>query len=130
MVKNKLYNGIKIMENFKETVYENYRYIEGTENVCHDELLESLEFSTLTTLDCNIPNVSIKKYMSNGVIEVPILKKTQLMFMKWTKEKKKHFHGYFQLVGLDFHMNESKSCHYQCILKIDCIITGVISEKT
>lgn len=33
---------------------------ERTENVCHDEHLESLEFSTLTPLDCNIPNVSIK----------------------------------------------------------------------
>lgn len=28
--------------------------------MCHDEHLESLEFSTLTPLDCNIPNVSIK----------------------------------------------------------------------
>lgn len=55
-----LYNGIKIMENFKLTVFGNYRYIEGTENVCHDELFESLEFSTLTPLDCNIPNVSIE----------------------------------------------------------------------
>lgn len=60
------------MENFEENEFGNY--IEGTENVCHDELLETLECSTLTPLDCNIPNVSTEKYMSNGVIEPPSIK--------------------------------------------------------
>lgn len=62
------------MEQFKEIVFGNYRYIEGIENVCYDEVLESLEFLIIMFLDCNIFNVFIKKYMFNGVIEVLSIK--------------------------------------------------------
>lgn len=49
-------------------------YIEGIENVCYDEFLESLELLIFIFLDCNIFNVFIKKYMFNGVIEVLSIK--------------------------------------------------------
>lgn len=106
---NKLCNEIKIIENFKETVYGIYRYIEGTETVCHDELLKSLEFSTLTPLDCNIPNVSIKKYMSNGVIEVPSIKENPVNVYETDQGEEKAFPWLFPTGMFGFsHEREQK----------------------
>lgn len=86
---NKLYCGIKIMENFEENEFGNY--IEGNENVCHDELLETLKFSTFTPLDCNIPNVSNEKYMSNGAIEVPSIKENPVNIYEMDQGEEKAF---------------------------------------
>lgn len=85
--------------------------------MCHDELLESLEFSTLTPFDCNIPNVSIKKYMSNGVIKVPSIKENPVNVYEMDQGEEKAFPWLFPTGMFGFSQEREQKLSLSMYLK-------------